>query len=193
MTGGPHEVGALLSRVAGGDAASTDALLDAVYRELREMAERQLRRESPAHTLQPTALVHEAYLKLMKGSEGKTEWSGRAHFFAAAAQAMRRILVDHARGRDRAKRGGGVERVELSGVLGEMAAAPEVDLVLLDDALAALAREDETAAKIVDMRYFAGMEIDEIALVLGVSGRTVRRHWNFARAWLFREIAGGGA
>ncbi len=193
MSGGPHEVGALLSRVAGGDASSTDALLDAVYRELREMAERQLRRESPAHSLQPTALVHEAYLKLVKGSEGKPEWSGRAHFFAAAAQAMRRILVDHARGRDRAKRGGGKERVDLSGVLGTVAAAPEVDLVLLDDALAALSRDDETAAKIVDMRFFAGMEIEEIAMILGVSDRTVRRHWNFARAWLFREIAGGEA
>ncbi len=184
---------AILQRVQAGDTGAAGDLLEAVYGELRALAQHHLAGERPGHTLQATALVHEAYLKLVRAPEGT--FTGRAHFLAAAAQAMRRILVDHARSRQRVKRGGspgGVAgRVSLESValLGEDAGAEVIDL---SDALDALGREDPEGARIVEMRYFAGMEVREIAGVLGMTERTVHRHWTFARAWLYRALAGAG-
>ncbi len=187
---------AILQRVQAGDTGAASELLEAVYGELRALAQHHLAGERPGHTLQATALVHEAYLKLVRAPEGT--FTGRAHFLAAAAQAMRRILVDHARSRQRVKRGGppggggGVGgRVSLESValLGEDAGAEMIDL---SDALDVLGREDPDGARIVEMRYFAGMEVREIAGVLGMTERTVHRHWTFARAWLYRALAGAG-
>ena len=183
-----HDVSAVLQRVEAGDAQALPRLLEAVYDELRAMAQAQLNHEGVGHTLQATALVHEAYLKLV--NQQAARWEGRAHFFASAAQAMRRILVDHARGKQRLKRGGGLgggERIGLSEIA-LLAGVETVDLVALDDALRRLAAIDPVAARTVDMRYFAGMEVNEIALVLGITVRTVNRHWVYAKAWLFREL-----
>jgi RNA polymerase sigma factor (TIGR02999 family) len=176
----------LIASESSADAASK--LLEALYGELRAMAEYQLRHESPGQTLQATALVHEAYLKLVRG--GERNWNGRNHFFAAAAQAMRRILVDHARARNAQKRGGEFDRVDLSAVMELPAMRSGVDLVELDGAMKKLAEEDSVAARIVEMRFFSGMEEAQIALALGMSDRTVRRRWRYARAWLYRALEG---
>lgn len=155
-----------------------------VYARLRDIAEEQLRREGPGHTLQPTALVNEAYLRL---AGQHTEWRGRSHFYAIAAQAMRRVLIDHARSRDSVKRGGGRRPIALSGA---EPAAPqsEVDLLALDEALERLARVDPDTARIVEMRFFGGMETDAIVEATGIPERTVRRHWVYAKAWLARDL-----
>lgn len=173
----------LLRSVAEG--ADAGGLLELVYEELRELAELYLARERANHTLQPTALVHEAYLRLI---DQETPWQGRAHFIGIAAQSMRRILVDHARGVNRLKRGGGLARVELSD---ELAADEEagVDLVALDSALEALSEQSERLGRIVELRFFGGLEMEAIGEVLGVSERTVRRDWRFARAWLTERLA----
>ena len=160
--------------------AETGALLEAVYDELRRLAGAYLARERSDHTLQPTALVHEAYAKL---ASQETPWANRAHFMGIAAQAMRRILVDHARGKHRAKRGGGWQRVELDVALAEDP-SQTLDLLALDEALSELAILSPREAQVVELRYFGGLDVVEVAEVLDVSSRTVKRAWRFARAWL---------
>jgi RNA polymerase sigma factor (TIGR02999 family) len=180
-----------LEGVSRGEAGAIDRLLPTVYNELRALAQSQLEHERLGHTLQATALVHEAYMKLVDQRE--TRWEGRAHFFALAAQAMRRILVDHARAARALKRGGGEARearLDLSQV-DHAAPASGVDLLALDDAMGRLAAQEPEAARVVEMKFFGGATEPEIAAVLGVSDRTVRRHWTYARAWLFRELRRG--
>ena len=185
---GMSDVTRILDAIQQGDPQAPEQLLPLVYEELRRLAAQKMAAETPGQTLQATALVHEAYLKLV--NQRAARWEGRAHFFASAAQAMRRILVDHARGKQRLKRDGARgDRVGLSEVA-MVASVQTVDLVALDDALRRLAAIDPLAAQAVDMRYFAGMEVNEIALVLGVTTRTVNRHWVYAKAWLFRELSG---
>jgi len=184
------DVTALLLAWGAGDQAALDRLLPAVYAELRRQARRALRREGAGHTLQPTALVHEAYLRLVDNRQAR--WENRNHFFAVAAQAMRRILVDHARARRRAKRGGGGVALTLSdadtpdGLAG--AAAAGVDPIDLDDALTRFAAVDPAKARLVELRYFAGLSVPEAAEVLGVSRATAGREWAVARGWLRREL-----
>lgn len=190
-----QEVTRLLERLSDGDSRAVDVLLPLIYDQLRALAGSFLRREDPGHTLQTTALVHEAYLKLVNQSEAK--FNGRAHFFAVAAQAMRRILVNHARDANRLKRGGDRQRLTLdeSGIMAPAApnAAPDsgLDLVALDESLTKLASLDQRKARTVEMRFFAGMSIDDTAQALGVAPATVKRDWDFARAWLFRELSPG--
>jgi len=182
------EVTQILHAIAEGDPHAPSQLLPLVYDELRKLAAQKLARESPGQTLQPTALVHEAYLRLV-GVDEEQQWDNRGHFFAAAAEAMRRILVDMARQKASLKRGGGRGRVD---VVDELLAAPEPreDLVALDAALAKLAETDKQAAELVHLRYFAGLPIREIAEILGLAPRTADRLWAFARAWLHQEIVG---
>jgi RNA polymerase sigma factor (TIGR02999 family) len=164
-------------------------MLPFVYAELRQIAARALQSERDDHTLQPTALVHEAYLRMVGGEN--VPWQNRAHFLGCASRVMRNILVDHARARRAGKRGGGDARVTLTEALG-LAHARDVDLVALDDALTALAETDEQKCRIVELRYFGGLSEVEVAEVLGVSERTVRRGWTMAKAWLKREMQRGG-
>lgn len=161
-------------------------LMPLVYGELRRQAARYLRRERVGHTLQTTALIHEAYLKLI--DQRNVKWQNRAHFFAIAAQAMRRILVDYARERNREKRGGAAENLPFEEAFQLAAKEKNVDLVALDEALNKLAEFDARQARIVELRYFSGLSIDETAEILGVSGATVRRDWNIAKAWLHQQI-----
>ncbi len=170
-----------------GDLRAPEELLPLVYDELRRLAAARLAREAPGQTLAPTALVHEAYLRLVGGGRGDL-WDGRGHFFAAAAEAMRRILIDRARDRKRLKRGGGRRRegLDLGSLVGDDA-RPE-DLLDLDDALGRLARLDPQGADLVKLRLFAGLSLEEAAGALGVASRTAERDWAFARAWLFREL-----
>jgi RNA polymerase sigma factor (TIGR02999 family) len=181
------DVTRLLDAAAGGDRKAAADLLPLVYEELRKLAAVRMAVESPDQTLQPTALVHEAYLRLID----VPRWENRGHFFAAAAEAMRRILVDAARRKAAAKHGGEFARLELQP---DLAAAPETreDLVALDDALDRLAGEDRLKAELVKLRYFAGLSLAEAAAALGLSERTAGRHWAFARAWLRRAVEGGG-
>jgi RNA polymerase sigma factor (TIGR02999 family) len=181
-----HDVTQLLRAITEGRDSGVNELLPVVYDELRRLAETFLQQERADHTLQATALVHEAYLKLV--DQRSARWQDRAHFFAVAAQAMRRILVDHARTHGRAKRGGGLRPVSLDGQA-ELAHQPDADLVVLDEALERLAQDSPESIRVVEMRYFAGMTIDETATALGVSTSTIERDWRYARAWLFRELA----
>ncbi len=183
------DVTVLLSRVEKGDRQATEELFPVVYAELRELAERFLAGERKNHTLQPTALVHEAYLRLV-GPEAS--WESRAHFFGAAATAIRRILTDHARSRDRLKRGGGKKPVPLEGADVAVECAEEHDLVGLDEALTSLARLDAQKARVVELRFFGGLSIEQTATVLGVSNSTVIRDWQFAKVWLHRELTKTG-
>jgi RNA polymerase sigma factor (TIGR02999 family) len=189
--GGADITGLLLAWQAGDDGALND-LLPIVYGELRRQARRELRREAVGHTLQPTALVHEAYLRLI--DQRRAHWESRTQFFAVAAKAMRRILVDHARARRRAKRGGGATQVTLTGVsAGEDpmvdSDAMPIDTLDLDEALTRFAALDPEKARLVELRYFAGLSIPEAAAALGVSPATVGREWAVARAWLRRELS----
>jgi RNA polymerase sigma factor (TIGR02999 family) len=175
-----------------GDRAALERLLPVVYRELHRQAASYLRREAAGHTLQTTALVHETYLRLV--DQQRVHWQNRAHFFGVAAQLMRRILVDHARRRRAAKRGGPRGQMTL-GTVGEMpdepaTEEPGVDVLALHDALDRLAELDREQARLVELRYFGGLSIEETAGVLGVSTSTVKREWNTARVWLRRELAG---
>lgn len=179
------DVTRMLKQASAGDESAINRLLPMVYDELRALAESYLQRENPGHTLQATALVHEAYLRLVKQED--VEWQNRAHFFALAAQAIRRILVDHARGRGRAKRGGDRERVTLDGDVA-LTSDRDVDLIELDAALEKLARLHERQARIVELRFFGGLTLREAAEVLGVSPRTIDGDWSMARAWLRREL-----
>ena len=187
------DITTLLGRAAGGDGRAADVLFPMIYDELRGLAAAFLAQERAGHTLQTTALVHEAYVKLVGGDAAGYAFNGRSHFLAVAAQAMRRILITHARDRKRLKRGGGAARISLSRA-GEQAAAPEpdVDLVALDDALTRLAAMDERKSRLVEMRFFAGMSVEEVAEALGVGTATVKRDWAMARAWLYREISREG-
>jgi RNA polymerase sigma factor (TIGR02999 family) len=184
-----NEITRILSGVERGDPQAAEQLLPLVYDELRKLAAHRLAHQTPGQTLQPTALVHEAYLRLVGDPKGG-DWSGRGHFFAAAAEAMRRILVESARRKGRLKRGGGLARLDLDAA--GQAAAPEVreDLLALDEALTKLAAADPQAARLVELRYFGGLPVAEAARSLGVSPRTADRLWAFARAWLLREVGG---
>ena len=184
----PGEVTRLLDEIGAHQDGAVDRLYPLVYDELRRLAQTALRRETPGHTLQATALVHEAYLKLV--DQTATRWHDRAHFFAIAAQAIRRILVDHARGRQRQKRGGGWDRLDPAALLNLPARAPATDLLALEEALLKLGRDHPEKVSVVEMRFYAGLSLAEIAAVLGVTTRTVDRHWQFARAWLYRELCG---
>jgi RNA polymerase sigma factor (TIGR02999 family) len=177
----------ILSAIEASDPAAAAELLPLVYDELRKLAAARLATEAAGHTLQPTALVHEAYLRLV-GTEPAQGWAGRGHFFAAAAEAMRRLLVDHVRRKRSLRRGGSRDGRRLSDE--DLVAIPLTDrLVDLDDALAKLRATDPTAADLVTMRVFGGMTVEEIAAAQGISPRTVKRDWAYARAWLGRELA----
>ncbi len=182
------DVTRILNAMERGDAKATDELLPLVYEELRLLAAQKLSHEPPGQTLQATALVHEAYLRLV-GDE-PLGWENRGHFFAAAAEAMRRILVENARRKKSTKHGGGRAGIDLEAV--ETAAqTPSDDLVALDEALARLHAQDPTKATLVKLRFFAGLSIDQAAQALGISRATAIRHWSFARAWLFHELRQG--
>ena len=185
-----HDVTVLLQSAVAGDSRAADLLLPAVYEELRALAQSQLGRERAGHTLQATALVHEAYVHLV--DQSRSNFRDRQHFIAVATTAMRRILVDHARGRGRLKRGGGIARVSLEAVAG-IVAAKDVDIVGLDDALAKLAAVDERKSKLVELRFFGGASIEEAADILGVSTATAKREWQVARAFLYREMTVEGS
>ena len=183
-----QQVTQLLVRWREGDRRALDELMPLVYEELRRLAAHYMRGERPGHTLQTSALVNEAYLRLAAHEE--IQWQDRAHFFAVAAQAMRRILVDHARRRGNQKRGGGAPRVALDEAL-IVSAERMAEVVALDDALARLAEVAPRKSQLVELRFFGGLSIEEAAEVLGVSPGTVMRDWTFVKAWLRREIAGG--
>jgi RNA polymerase sigma factor (TIGR02999 family) len=176
----------ILSAIEKGDPSAADRLLPLVYDELRKLAARKLANEIPGQTLQPTALVHEAYLRLVGDSAGQ-EWDHRGHFFAAAATAMRRILIERARRKKRSIHGGDRRR---EGLHPDLVAAqePDEDLVALDEALAKFAQRDPVKARLVELRYFAGLSGDQAAEVLGISPSTADRYWVYARAWLRREM-----
>lgn len=179
------EVTQLLQSIDAGDARAADQLLPLVYEELRRLAAHRMAQEQPGQTLQPTALVHEAWLRLV--GDGSSRFEGRGHFFAAAAEAMRRILIDQARRKMSLKRGAGAERVDLDDL--QMAVAADDDTLLaVDEAMAKLAKEDPDSAEFIKLRFFAGLTNDEAARALGIPERTARRHWSFARAWLHREL-----
>jgi len=180
----PHDVTALLADWSRGDRGALGQLLPLVYEELRRIAERQLVRERVGHTLQPTALVHEAYLRLI--DQRKVDWQNRAHFFGVSAQIMRRILVDHARRHAASKRGDGVRCVSIDDV--QLPASSDIPILELDHALDRLEQVDSDLARIVELRAFGGLTIDEAAHVLNVSPSTAKREWRTARAWLNREL-----
>jgi RNA polymerase sigma factor (TIGR02999 family) len=181
------DVTRILSAIEQGDARAAEQLLPLVYDELRRLAAQRLAREKPGQTLQATALVHEAYLRLVDGEQAQA-WNSRGHFFAAAAEAMRRILIDQARRKGSQRRGGSRHRRQL--LDGDRIEAPlHEELLDLDEALARLAATDLQAAELVKLRVFAGMTVEEIARVQGTSARTVKRNWAYARAWLGRELA----
>ena len=185
------EVTQILSAIAQGDPSAASQLLPLVYDELRRLAAQKLRAEAPGQTLQATALVHEAYLRLVDVEKAQ-HWNSRKHFLAAAAEAMRRILVESARRKRRRKHGGGRQRQELHP---DLVATPEPNEAILavDAALAKLAKRDALKARLIELRYFAGLTGDQAAEILGISPTSADRHWVFARAWLRREIAAGQA
>jgi RNA polymerase sigma factor (TIGR02999 family) len=183
------DVTLLLEGAGRGDPRASQALLPLVYDELRRLAERRLAREPAGATLQATALVHEAWLRLVGDDGAPGDWGSRGHFFGAAAQAMRRILVERARARRAVKRGGGAARVTLAEDAWA-APVPDEDLLALDEALERLSARDERKARVVLLRHFAGLTVEETAAALGVSPATVKSDWAFARAWLARELGG---
>ena len=184
-----HEVTRLLHELSGGDESAMARLIPLIYDELHAIAAREMRRERPDHTLQPTALVHEVFLRL--ADKPDLSWESRAHFLNIAAQAMRRILVEHARRRKAEKRGGGAERVTLD----EEFQAPgqgAPDLVDLDEALQRLSAIDPRKGRVVELRFFAGLSVEETARLLAISEATVKREWQFAKAWIQRELGNDG-
>jgi RNA polymerase sigma factor (TIGR02999 family) len=181
------DVTRILDAIGSGDAHAADELLPLVYEELRKLAAHRLANEMPGQTLQPTALVHETWLRLV--GEANPRFQGREHFFGAAAEAMRRILIDRAREKLALKRGARAERVDLEGL--EVAVAADDETLLeVDEALAKLAKEDPDSAQFIKLRFFAGFTNEEASQALGIPERTARRHWSFARAWLYRELRG---
>lgn len=185
------DVTRILDAVQAGDAQAAEQLLPLVYGELRKLAAAKLAREKPGQTLDATALVHEAYLRLV-GHEDSRPWDNRGHFFAAAAEAMRRILVENARRRSRQKRGGQGRRMELSEAILAVSAPPD-EVLAVDEALVKLQAEDEAAAQLVKLRFFVGLSVEEAAQVLNVSRATAYRHWTYAKAWLRCELAHSAA
>lgn len=181
-----HDVTHLLLDWNKGQQAALEQLMPLVYDELRHIAGRYLRKERQDHTLQTTALVHEAYIRLI--DQNQANWQNRAQFFGVAAQMMRRILVDHARGHQADKRGGGAAKLSLEEAI-EIADQREVDLIALDDALTNLAALDEQQSRIVELRYFGGLTVEEVAEVLKLSPATIKREWSMAKAWLHRELS----
>lgn len=179
------ELTVILQQLNQGDPHAADRLLPLVYEELRQLAAQKMARETPGQTLQATALVHEAWLRL--GGDAQPEWQNRAHFFAAAAEAMRRILIDNARRKLAQRHGGGAERVSLEG-LNLAAGMDDEQLLALHEALEQLTAHDALKAQVVKLRFFAGLTNEQTAQVLGVSEPTVKRHWTYARAWLFRAM-----
>ena len=179
---GMSDVTRLLNAVAQGDLTAADRVLPLVYDELRKLARRRLARERPGQTLDATALVHEAYLRLV-GKGNAEHWDGKRHFFAAAAEAMRRILIENARRKKRQKHGGGMNRIELAEHDLTILSSPE-ELLALDDALTRLGAEDAAAAEVVKLRFYAGLSVEEAAEALGLSRANAYRHWTYARAWL---------
>lgn len=188
MTAPAKDLTALLIAWGNGDQASLGELVPLVYDELRRIARRHLRRERPDHTLQATALIHEAYLRLI--DQKKVRWQGRAHFYGVAAAAMRRILVDHARRHNRAKRGGSARQVPLEETAA-LSTEPAAELIALDETLGRLSAIDPRKGGVVELRFFAGLSIEEAAAVLEVSPATVMHDWTLAKAWLRREIGHG--
>jgi RNA polymerase sigma factor (TIGR02999 family) len=185
-TSSSHQVSELLVRWQGGDAGALESLIPLVYSELRKLARCYLRRERPNHTLQSAALVHEAYVRLAGNTS--QDWKNRTHFFSVAARLMREILVDHARNRAAVKRGAGLSPIALNEALG-VGQQRNLDLLVLDDALRRLAQLDERQCRIVELRYFAGLSIEDTSEALGISAATVSREWTTARLWLRHEIA----
>jgi RNA polymerase sigma factor (TIGR02999 family) len=184
------EVTRLLAQVRSGDAEAPERLIALVYAELRKLAARHMRRERPGHTLQATALVHEAYLRLV--GQREVEWQNRAHFFAIAAQVMRRILLDYARQRRALKRGGMDKRITLDDALS--ISDDHLDQILsLDESLRKLALKDPAQSRLVELRFFAGMTVEETSEALGISTATVKREWSHAKAWLNRDLSAKGA
>ncbi len=177
----PGEITLLIQRADAGDAQAADKILPLVYGELRKLAAAKMAHESSAHTLQPTALVHEAWLRL--GGDAQPDWKNRAHFFSAAAEAMRRILIENARRRHAVRHGGGLEKISADAT-GFDVAAPQ----MADEALNALAAQDPRKAELVKLQHFVGLSVEESAAVLGITDRTARRDWVFARTWLYNEI-----
>lgn len=186
----PEGVTQLLSDWQAGDDRALERLMPLVYGELRRLAGRYLNREREGHTFETHDLIHEAFLRLI--DQRQVDWRSRAHFFGIAAQMMRRILVDHARRRGALRHGGDVRQL-LGEEVADIAVDRDASLVALDDALTELARSDESLARVVELRFFGGLEHDEIASLLGVSNPTVRRRWRVARAWLYRHLSGGEA
>ena len=184
-----HDVTGLLIEWRNGDQEALDRLMPLVYGELHELAARQLRRERPTHTLQSTALVHEAYLRLV--DQRRVQWQHRDHFFAVASQMIRRILVNHARSRSAAKRGGTQTTLVLDEAIAAASGHREIDLEALDEALEHLTRLDAQQGRIVELRFFGGLSIEATADFLSISPATVKRHWSVAKAWLFRELSRG--
>ena len=184
----PHEISCLLHAWSKGNSKALDELLPLVYDELRRQARRFLRKERPNHTLQSTALIHEAYLTLVK--QKHIDWQNREHFFAISANVMRRILVNYANARHRKKRGGTAENLELDDPIVDAAQSRDVDLLALDEALTRLAKKDEQQARIVELRYFSGLTIEETAEILSISPATLKRDWKLTKAWLYRELCG---
>jgi RNA polymerase sigma-70 factor, ECF subfamily len=180
----------IVNELAAGDHRAAEELMPLVYDEFRELAGAYLRQETKAHTLQPTALVHEAYLRLI--DQTRVNWQGRTHFFAVGAQAMRRILVDHARARHRDKRGGGWHRIALDEHL-MISSQHDADILAVDEAIDKLNAIDSRQARIVELRFFGGLTVEEVAQVLGISKRTVENEWKIIRAWMRRELAGESA
>lgn len=188
MSSSRSDLTALLSGASSGDQDALSALFAIVYDELRQVAAAALRRERPEHTLQPTALVHETFLRL--ADDAAIWWENRSHFLAIASKVMRRILVEHARGRNAQKRGSGEVKRSLDEIDVPMPSVPiDLDLVMLDEALARLAQLDARQARIVELRFFGGLTVEETAAVIGSSPRTVKRDWQVARAWLRREMS----
>lgn len=185
----PEDVTQILNRIEDGDSQAANQLLPLVYEELRKLAANRMSREAAGRTLQPTALVHEAFMRLV-GSDTGQEWDNRGHFFAAAAEAMRRILIDSARRRNSVKRGGQNVRKELREDDAVLDADDSDTLLALDEALSEFAKIEPELARMVELRYFTGLTIDETAKLLGVSPRTTKRNWTYARAWLKRAMDG---
>jgi RNA polymerase sigma factor (TIGR02999 family) len=178
----------LLQRWGAGDATAMDALMPLVHDQLRRLAQSYMRRERAGHTLEPTALVNEAYVRLV--DQRDVRWAGRGHFFAIAAKAMRRVLVDHARGHQAAKRGGGGERVTLSSIAADGRGPDDLDVLWLHEALEKLAALDSRQARVVELRYFSGLTVEEVAEALHISPATVKREWATARCWLAVRLKG---
>jgi RNA polymerase sigma factor (TIGR02999 family) len=184
------EVTRILQSIESGDPSSSEQLLPLVYEEMRRLATARLAREDPDQTLQATALVHEAYMRLVGGTPGEQNWDSRAHFFAAAAEAMRRILVERARRKRTLKHGGQRQQLNLEDVASADPGVETENLLALDEALRLLEQEDASKAELVKLRYFAGLTFDEAAHALGISVTTAKRHWIYARAWLYGKMTG---